>query len=139
MLYNSKIDENDLKKELRVIAEEIDMYDDSPEDIVHERLQEVIWREHSLGYLISGDKQTVLGFKRQDVLDFMKQYYTADRMTIAISGYFEEQESLKHWRIVLEALRRGIKPRFWKLMRRLQRHNTIHPFICSIKMWNRCI
>lgn len=60
------------------------------EDIVHERLQEVIWREHSLGYLISGDKQTVLGFKRQDVLNFMKQYYTADRMTIAISGYFEE-------------------------------------------------
>lgn len=30
MLSNSKIDENDLKKELRVIAEEIDMYDDSP-------------------------------------------------------------------------------------------------------------
>ena len=49
MLSNSKIDENDLKKELGVIAEEIDMYDDSPEDIVHERLQEVIWREHSLG------------------------------------------------------------------------------------------
>lgn len=106
MLSNSKIDENDLKKELGVIAEEIDMYDDSPEDIVHERLQEVIWREHSLGYLISGDKQTVLGFKRQDVLDFMKQYYTADRMTIAISGYFEEAK-------VLEALENcfgGIAP-----------------------------
>ena len=108
MLSNSKIDENDLKKELGVIAEEIDMYDDSPEDIVHERLQEVIWREHSLGYLISGDKQTVLGFKRQDVLDFMKQYYTADRMTIAISGYFEEAR-------VLEALENcfgGIAPRY---------------------------
>ena len=122
MLSNSKIDENDLKKELGVIAEEIDMYDDSPEDIVHERLQEVIWREHSLGYLISGDKQTVLGFKRQDVLDFLRK-----------------QESLKHWRIVLEALRRGIKSRFWKPMCGLQRQNTIHPSICSIRMWNRCI
>ena len=79
---------------------------ESGADIVHERLQEVIWREHSLGYLISGDKQTVLGFKRQDVLDFMKQYYTADRMTIAISGYFEEAR-------VLEALENcfgGIAP-----------------------------
>ena len=37
----------------------------------------------------------------------------------------------------MEALRRGIKPRFWKPMRRLQRQNTIHPFICSIRMWKQ--
>lgn len=63
MLSNSKIDENDLKKELGVIAEEIDMYDDSPEDIVHERLQEVIWREHSLGYLFQGISRQYLALR----------------------------------------------------------------------------
>lgn len=95
MLTNSLMNEEDLQKELGVIAEEIDMYDDSPEDVVHERLQEVVWKNHPLGYLISGNKKTVQGFHRQDVLDFMAEYYTANRMVISLSGYFDEQKVLE--------------------------------------------
>lgn len=95
MLTNSLISEEDLQKELGVIAEEIDMYDDSPEDIVHERLQETIWREHPLGYLISGEKSVIQNFHRQDVLKFMEEYYTADRMVISLSGYFDEEKVLE--------------------------------------------
>ena len=95
MLTNSLISEEDLQKELGVIAEEIDMYDDSPEDIVHERLQEAVWRDHPLGYLISGEKSVIQNFHRQDVLNFMAQYYTAGRMVISISGYFDEEKVLK--------------------------------------------
>jgi predicted Zn-dependent peptidase len=95
MLTNSLIDEDDLQKELGVIAEEIDMYDDSPEDIVHEQLQKAVWKGHPLGYLISGDKSVVQKFHREDVLDFMTQYYTADRMVITLSGFFDETETLK--------------------------------------------
>ncbi len=95
MLTNSLISEEDLQKELGVIAEEIDMYDDSPEDIVHEQLQKAIWKDHPLGYLISGDKPVVLKFHREDVIDFMAKYYTADRMVISLSGYFDEAETLR--------------------------------------------
>jgi len=38
MINNSLIDEKALKKEKGVIIEEIDMYEDSPEDLVHEML-----------------------------------------------------------------------------------------------------
>ncbi len=92
MLTNSMISEEDLQKELGVIAEEIDMYDDSPEDIVHERLQEAVWRDHPLGYLISGEKSVIQNFHRQDVLNFMAEYYTANRMVISLSGYFDEEK-----------------------------------------------
>lgn len=94
MLTNSMISEEDLQKELGVIAEEIDMYDDSPEDIVHERLQEAVWQDHPLGYLISGEKSVIQNFHRQDVLDFMSEYYTANRMVISLSGYFDEEKVL---------------------------------------------
>ncbi|MGN0204547.1 MAG: M16 family metallopeptidase [Coprococcus sp.] len=94
MLTNSMISEEDLQKELGVIAEEIDMYDDSPEDIVHERLQEAVWQDHPLGYLISGEKSVIQDFHRQDVLDFMEEYYTASRMVISLSGYFNEEKVL---------------------------------------------
>ena len=59
MLCNSLFDEKELKKELGVILEEIDMYEDSPEDLVHEHLQMAVWENHPLGYLISGEKPAI--------------------------------------------------------------------------------
>lgn len=91
LLKNSLFQEADLKKELEVILEEIDMYNDSPEDLVHEMLQNQVWKDHPLGYLISGEKQVVSQFKRQDLIAFHDTYYTADRMVISVAGSFEEE------------------------------------------------
>ena len=44
MIKNSLFSPEDLSKEKRVILEEIDMYNDSPEDLVHELLQKKIWQ-----------------------------------------------------------------------------------------------
>ncbi len=94
MLTDSVIDEEDLQRELGVITEEIDMYDDSPEDIVNDRIEEAVWRDHPLGQLISGEKSAVRKFTRQDVIAFMNRYYTAERMVISISGRFDEEKTL---------------------------------------------
>lgn len=94
MIANSLVDEDSLKKEKRVIIEEIDMYDDSPEDLVHEMLQEAIWEKHPLGYLISGSKKTVRKMTREQILDFIDTYYVGDNMIISIAGQFDETEIL---------------------------------------------
>ena len=67
MICNSVIDENELEMEKGVICEEIDMYKDSPDDYVHEKLQKSIWKDHPLGYYISGEKETVKSFTKKDV------------------------------------------------------------------------
>lgn len=95
MLKNSLIDEDALEKEKCVILEEIDMYDDSPEDLVHEMLQKEIWKDHSLGYIISGEKEVVKSFTREDVIEFMNQYYVAENIVISIAGMFDEKEILE--------------------------------------------
>lgn len=90
MLNNSLLDEKALEKEKGVIIEEIDMYDDSPEDLVHEMLQMKVWDHHSLGYQISGSKKTVKSVTRQQILSFMEQYYVSENMVISVAGNFEE-------------------------------------------------
>ena len=59
MFKNSLFDEGDLEKEKGVILDEIDMYEDSPEDLVQEQLQRIVWEEHPLGYIISGTEENV--------------------------------------------------------------------------------
>jgi predicted Zn-dependent peptidase len=95
MFSHSLIDEKALKKEKGVIIEEIDMYDDSPEDLVHDMLQQRIWKDHPLGYLISGTKKIVRRTTREQILDFMNTYYVGDNIIISVAGNFNEAEILK--------------------------------------------
>ena len=74
------------------MTKEIDMYDDSPEDIVHEQLQRSVWKDHPIGYLISGNKNTVRTFTRDTLTDYMAAKYTGDRMVIALAGNFDEEQ-----------------------------------------------
>lgn len=90
MLQNSTFEEEPLKKELGVILEEIDMYDDSPEDLVHELLQKNVWKDHALGYIISGEKDIVSGMTREQIVDYMKLHYCGSNMVISIAGNYEE-------------------------------------------------
>lgn len=94
MICNSCLQESDIQKEKSVIEEEIDMYNDSPEDLVHEMLQNKIWGNHPLGFIISGEKKTVNGFVRNDLQEFMDNYYTADNMIISLAGGFDSEEVL---------------------------------------------
>lgn len=95
MFLNSLFDETALEKEKGVIIEEIDMYDDSPEDLVHEMLQLKVWDQHPLGYQISGTKKAVRAVSRQQLLDFMAEYYVSQNMVISVAGNFDEEKIIK--------------------------------------------
>lgn len=86
MLTDSVFAEEELIKEKSVVMDEIDMYNDSPEDLVHEKLQEAVWQGHPLSYLISGDKTSVENISRENLLAFYRQYYTGSNMVLSLAG-----------------------------------------------------
>lgn len=91
MYINSVIDESDLSREKYIIADEIDMYEDSPEDMVHELLQKEVWKNHPLGYIISGDKKNVNSFTREQILEYKHAHYTGANTVISIAGNFNQE------------------------------------------------
>lgn len=94
MLLNSTFEDEPLKKELGVILEEIDMYDDSPEDLVHEMLEKNVWKDHPLGYIISGEKKIVKKMTRDEIKTYMDDHYYGENMVISVAGSFDEKELL---------------------------------------------
>ncbi len=105
MICNSLFLPKDISKEKQVVLDEIDMYNDSPEDLVHELLQKKVWDKHPLGYIISGSKKNVKSFKQRDISDFFNDNYTADNMVISIAGHCDVERILD----VLEKHFGGIK------------------------------
>ncbi len=89
MIKESLINAKELAKEKHVIIDEIDSYDDSAEDMCHELLQKMVWKDNPLGYIISGTKTNVKSFKREQLIKFLQDNYTADNMVISVAGQVE--------------------------------------------------
>ena len=59
MLQHSVIRTSDLDAERQVILEEINMHEDSPEDVVHDLFTQTLWPDHPLGRPILGTVETI--------------------------------------------------------------------------------
>lgn len=95
MLLHPLLAEEDVRKERNVITEEIYMYDDAPEELVHDALQDAIWRESSLGMPILGTEETIGAFDSQFIREFYERNYHQDNMVLSVAGNFETEEMLE--------------------------------------------
>ncbi|SIQ67937.1 Predicted Zn-dependent peptidase [Domibacillus enclensis] len=90
MFFHSKFDTDELEKERNVILEEIKMYEDAPDDIVHDLLSSAAYGNHPLGLPILGTEKTLAGFTRDTLKEYMYNMYTPDRVVISIAGNITE-------------------------------------------------
>ncbi|MDQ0230482.1 M16 family metallopeptidase [Metabacillus malikii] len=90
MFFHSTFDEEELKKEKNVVGEEIKMYEDTPDDIVHDLLSRAVYGNHPLGYPILGTEETLESFNGDTLRGYMEEYYTPDNVVISIAGNVTE-------------------------------------------------
>ena len=95
MLLHPLLAEEDVRKERNVITEEIYMYDDAPEELVHDALQDAIWRESSLGMPILGREETIGAFDAQFIREYYERNYHQENIVLSVAGNFEIEEMLE--------------------------------------------
>ena len=95
MLFNSRFDEAGIEKERNVILEEINMYEDTPENVAMSLLEYNSFKNHPLGMTILGTPETIGSFKREDFLGFIERRYRPQNIVIAVAGNINEQEILE--------------------------------------------
>jgi predicted Zn-dependent peptidase len=91
MFFNSTFDEDELKKEKNVVFEEIKMYEDTPDDIVHDLLSRAAYKDHALGYPILGTEETLTTFNGETLRKYMNETYIPDNVVISIAGNINEE------------------------------------------------
>ncbi len=95
MLFNSKIDEEELEREKNVIYEEIAMTEDTPDDIIHDYLHDISFKDHPLSKPILGDHSSLDSITRDDILKYKENFYAADRIVISLAGNITDEISQK--------------------------------------------
>ena len=104
MFFNSLFQQEEIEKEISVVIEEIKMYEDSPEDVVHDKLTEIVFDKSPMAYNILGTEKNLKTFNTKKVIDYMRRNYSPHNTVIAIAGNFEEENFIElikgkfeHW------------------------------------------
>lgn len=90
MVFSPKISEEDMALERRVIAEEIAMYEDSPEDIVYDLFLRAVWGNSPMGRSILGTEDVLNKITPDMMREYIRTHYTSKNIVIAVSGSFED-------------------------------------------------
>ncbi|WP_391121386.1 M16 family metallopeptidase [Psychrobacillus sp. L3] len=90
MFFNSLFDPSEIEKERQVVLEEINMVEDTPDDIVHEYLWEKMYENDPLGSSILGTEDTLNSFTKETILSYMEKHYTPENVVISVAGNIQE-------------------------------------------------
>ena len=85
-LINSLFLDDEMEKEKRVILEELNNIEETPEELIHEHFVEDLFPNHSLGLSIIGKRENIQTFSVDDIHAYLNQNYTSDRIVIAAAG-----------------------------------------------------
>lgn len=80
-----------VEREKQVVTEEIQSYEDSPEEHVQDLVSECVWRGHPLGTPILGTRETVRGFTAAVVRERFRGWYHAGNVVVAAAGNLEHE------------------------------------------------
>lgn len=92
MFMHSRFAQEDINLERGVVLEEIDMYEDSPEDVAIDKLFEQCYAGSALGRPILGTAETLQAINSEAMHDYMQHYYRPADTVIAVSGHFTEDD-----------------------------------------------
>jgi len=90
MFFHSEFAAEELEKERNVILEEISMYEDTPDDLVHDLLAKAAYGNHSLGQTILGLEENLLRLHSADLKEYMKRHYTVGNVVLSMAGNFND-------------------------------------------------
>jgi predicted Zn-dependent peptidase len=86
---------HEIERERNVIFEEINMVEDSPQELILDLHMEDCWKGHPLGRPISGTKKSVTRITRRDVKKFFANHYAARNMILAVAGNIGHQKAYR--------------------------------------------
>ncbi len=94
LYFNPTFDEEELDKERKVVIEEINESEDTPDDVCIERLLTSFFKGNPLEKPILGSKKTLSAMNSDTLREYHKKHYVAKNTVIAIAGNMTEEDAV---------------------------------------------
>ena len=105
ILLNSIFPPDSLEREKTAILREIESSGDMPSERAHDLLKGFAWSGHPLGRSIAGRPETIKLMTREDVIYYVHEHYSPDRMIVAAAGNVDHEDFVAQ-----------VRDAFWRMM-----------------------
>ena len=78
IVFHSQYPQQEIDKEVEVICDEIESYNDSPADLIYDEFENILFEGHPLGHSILGKAEQLRTYTKEDALRFVRHYYRPD-------------------------------------------------------------
>jgi predicted Zn-dependent peptidase len=89
LIFRPTLRASDLALEKKVVLEEINTVDDTPDDLVFELHNEQLWGNHPYGFQILGTRETVAALRAEDLRALHSRAYHPEQVVVAAAGNVE--------------------------------------------------
>ena len=86
IVFGSTFPQAEIEKEVEVIIDEIQSYEDSPSELIFDDFEELIFPDHPLGRNILGRPNLLRNFHSEDALRFVERFYKPENMVFFVLG-----------------------------------------------------
>ena len=95
IVFHSVYPQTEIDKEVEVICDEIESYNDSPAELIYDEFENIIFKGSPLGHNILGTAEQVRSFKTEDALRFTRKLYRPDNAIFFAYGDIDFKKLLR--------------------------------------------
>lgn len=93
--FHSKYPQEEMDKEVEVVIDEIESYNDSPSELIYDDFEAMLFQGHPLGRSILGNAERLRAYKTEDVQSYTSRLYVPSNAVLFVYGNVSEKEILR--------------------------------------------
>ena len=98
VVFHSKYPQEEMDKEVEVVIDEIESYNDSPSELIYDDFEAMLFQGHPLGRSILGNAERLRAYKTEDVQSYTSRLYVPSNAVLFVYGNVSEKEIMKQIR-----------------------------------------
>lgn len=95
VVFHSKYPQEEMDKEVEVVIDEIESYNDSPSELIYDDFEAMLFQGHPLGRSILGNAERLRAYKTEDVQSYARRLYVPSNAVLFVYGNVSEKEILR--------------------------------------------
>lgn len=95
IVFHSTFPQHEINKEVEVIIDEIQSYEDTPSELIFDDFEDLIFKGHPLGRNILGNPAQLKSFTSRDALSFVSRYYKPTNMVLFVQANMDFKKVVK--------------------------------------------
>ena len=95
IVFDSQYPQQEIDKEIEVVCDEIESYNDSPAELIYDEFESILFQNHPLGHNILGSAEQLRTYTTADALRFTCRHYRPDNAIFFVYGDVDFKQTMR--------------------------------------------